>query len=922
MTTPVGKTQILLAKITGISLLLFSLNNFWTPLLQKGFTYAPAASHLQTSILSAARLPFIQNIGQLNPEVSYYATLLDGTAFVEQDGTITYSFRADGNSLLVVKEKLSGQLPIAPKGGEKSPAAINSFVGPKENWKTNIPNYKTIEMGEIYAGITLQLQAANGHVEKIFTVHPDGNPEEISLELEGTEKLHLTPSGELKVQTQKGPLSMKAPFAYQEIPGGKVPVEVNYRITGTSAYGFEVGAYDKNIPLIIDPILASTFLGGTGVEGSESPSIAIDSSGKIFVAADTRSSDFPTVTGAYDETFNSGFDDAIISRFSADLSTLEASTFIGGSQSDQPQAIALDSSDNVYITGGTSSSDFPVTAGAYDESFNFNVDAFVAKLTNNLGTLSASTFVGGSSFEVAYDVGISSASPQKVLITGRTQSTDFPTTGGAFDTTLGGGAGAQDIFVSKLDINLTALEASTYIGGQASIGGGSTERGMEVLGDASGNIYVAGYTNETDLPVTTGAYDETHNGNVEAFFGRFDGNLSATGAILSYLGGSSADFILDMELTGTDIYFAGLTSSSNFPTTVGAYSETINGSDAFVSRFSSDLSTLEVSTFFGGSGSDAARAMDIGSTGNVYITGETDSSALPGAGCVSANAGGFDNYIASLSADLDALNGSILVGGSSTELATDIALDSSNNAFITGNTSSSAYPTTSGAYDESFNGVLDLFVTGVSSNLSDIEAGEFCGTQTISSSTLTFQDIPDTFTFGTITAGSSQDLFNNENPPGANQPAAGDLLQIFDDRSSGGFTVTIDPEGTFIDETGLNTIPLANLYIVTSLDETDPGNVGGITYGGGFTGDQTVSAPLYVDVDSASLTSTATYTGLAPSSQFGGSPLVLMDGTLPSTSGRNGTMSTFTDFYLHIDPTQTEGSYALKLTYTLTDSTT
>lgn len=201
-------------------------------------------------------------------------------------------------------------------------------------------------------------------------------------------------------------------------------------------------------------------------------------------------------------------------------------------------------------------------------------------------------------------------------------------------------------------------------------------------------------------------------------------------------------------------------------------------------------------------------------------------------------------------------------------------------------------------------------------------SNQFCGSQTISSTTLTFQDIPDTFNFGTITEGSSQDLFSNDNPGGSNPPDADDLLQILDDRGSGGFTLTVDPEGTFIEETATYTIPLANLYMVSSLDETDPGNVGGVTYGVGFTGDQMVSAPLYVDVDSADLTSTTTYTSLAPSSQFGGSPLVLMDGTLPAASGRDGTMAMFTNFHLHIDPSQQEGSYALKLTYTLSDSTT
>ncbi|MCA9373584.1 hypothetical protein KC725_00325 [Candidatus Peregrinibacteria bacterium] len=228
-------------------------------------------------------------------------------------------------------------------------------------------------------------------------------------------------------------------------------------------------------------------------------------------------------------------------------------------------------------------------------------------------------------------------------------------------------------------------------------------------------------------------------------------------------------------------------------------------------------------------------------------------------------------------------------------------------------------------YQHNNAGDFDLYMQyfdNITDPCSTVGSQAFCGTQTISASTLTFQDIPDSFNFGTITGGSSQDLFSNDNPGGSNSPGADDLLQIYDDRNSGGFTLTVDPDGTFEEETQTYAIPLTNLYLVSSLDETDPGNIGGVTYNAGFSGDQTVSAPLYVDVDSADLTDTSTYTGLAPGSQFGAGPIVLMDGTLPSASGRDGAMSTFTNFYLHIDPAQQAGSYSLVLTYTLSDSTT
>lgn len=904
------KARPFVAELTIFSLLLFSLNLFGHPFA----TLKPLpVQKVQNSVIATAYIPFIQNIGQVDSNVNFYANLLSGTAFIEKDGTMTYNFRTGENSKHVIKERLISAHELQPQGTELSPAIISSFIGPQENWKTNIPNYKTVKIGKPYAGITLHLLATNGFIEKIFTVNPEGSPSDIHIEIDGAEKLTIGESGEMHIQNRGDSLSMSAPTAYQETPDGRKNIVVNYRLINTSSYGFDVAAYDQSIPLIIDPVLASTYIGGTGIDGSNEVSILTDSSGKVFVTGDTRSSDFPTTTGAYDETYNTGFDDSVIARFSSDLSTLEAATFIGGTQSDQINAMAIDGSDNIYITGITSSIDYPTTVGAYDETYNFSADVFVSKLSNDLTTLSASTYLGFNSFDVAYDIGIAPTIPEKVLITGSTQSSGFPTTGSVFDSTFGG---AQDAFISKFDLSLATLEASTFVGGNTSIGGPNTERGMEVAGDASGNIYVGGYTNENDLPTTIGAYDGTFN-LVDGFFGKFDSNLSSTGAVLSYFGGTGSDFIEDIEITASGVYMSGLTTSSDFPTTAGAYSETINSTDGFVSRFSTDLSTLQVSTFVGQSGFDTARAMAIDSSGNVYITGDSDSLVFPGSTCVNTNSGGLDGVIVALSPDLSTLNGAAMIGGTGTDIPQDITIDGSDNVFIAGSTTSSDYVTTTGAYNETYSGTTDMFLTKISTDLTYQGADQFCGSQTISSSTLTFQNIPDTFNFGTITEGSAQNLFNNNTPPDANKPGADDLLEILDDRNSGGFVVTVDPDGTFIEETSTYTIPLSDLSIVTSLDETDPGNVGGITYGAGFIGDQSISAPLYVDVDSVSLTTTGTYT-----TNFGSAPIVLMDGTLASASGRDGTMALFTSFYLNIDPNQEAGSYALKLTYTLTDSTT
>lgn len=212
----------------------------------------------------------------------------------------------------------------------------------------------------------------------------------------------------------------------------------------------------------------------------------------------------------------------------------------------------------------------------------------------------------------------------------------------------------------------------------------------------------------------------------------------------------------------------------------------------------------------------------------------------------------------------------------------------------------------------------------------------FCGNIEIADFTLTFNNIPDSFTFGTVTEGAIQDVFNNTTPPDVNEPAVADEITIFDDRGSGdcngggcgGFIVDVTTDGTFTN--GTDTIPLTNLYVVTSLDPLDDNNSpppvneeAGVTYSVSIPSSlRTVEAPAYVNVNSANLTNRSTYTGIGAAGQFGSSPLVIMDGTLAATLGRNGTMSLFTNFHLRIDAPQEDGDYYVILTYTLSDSST
>src|SRR5581483_4011162 len=274
----------------------------------------------------------------------------------------------------------------------------------------------------------------------------------------------------------------------------------------------------------------------------------------------------------------STLNDAFISKLNPDLTTLLASTYLGGSNDDQPRSLSLDSSGNVYISGYTKSANFPTTAGAYQVSRSGTQDAFISKLNPNLTTLLASTYLRGPSGD---PLSLALDSSGNVYVAGTAGST-LPTSVGAIQKTFGGGS--TDAFISKLNPNLTTLLASTYLGGS---GHDSTN---SLALDSSGNVYAAGFTLAANFPTTAGAYQVSRSGTQHAFISKLNPNLTTLLAS-TYLGGSSFDQVNFLILKSSgDIYVTGATGSTNFPTTLDAY-QTSSGS-VFISQLSNNLSGL------------------------------------------------------------------------------------------------------------------------------------------------------------------------------------------------------------------------------------------------------------------------------------------------------------------------------------------
>jgi beta-propeller repeat-containing protein len=373
-------------------------------------------------------------------------------------------------------------------------------------------------------------------------------------------------------------------------------------------------------------LVYSTYLGGSGADAGSG--IAVDTSGQAFVTGNTNSSNFPTTTTAFQTTYGGGgCCDAFVTQLNAAGSGLVYSTYLGGSGDDEGNAIAVDPAGNAYVSGLTDSTNLPTTAGAFQTTHAGGFDAFVTKLDPAGASLVYSTYLGGGGSDGGSSNGIAADASGNAYVTGTTDSTDFPTTMGAFQTTYGGGI--SDAFVTKLDPAGAALVYSTYLGRSGE------DWGSAIAVEAAGNAYLTGGTFSPDFPTTMGAFQTIYGGGISDGFVT---KLNSSGSALvysTYLGGSGGDagFGIAVDTAGK-AFVAGNTNSSNFPTTMTAFQRTYGGGgccDAFVTQLDAAGSALVYSTYLGGSGNDggSAIAVDALPGSNAYVTGFTNSADFP-----------------------------------------------------------------------------------------------------------------------------------------------------------------------------------------------------------------------------------------------------------------------------------------------------
>jgi hypothetical protein len=595
--------------------------------------------------------------------------------------------------------KVAGQSPL--------PGVVSYFKGSDpERWHPGIPTFSRVGYQDVYPGIDLVFRGTREALEYDFLVAPGADPGRIALRFEGAEDIRLDQGGDLVITTAVGELIHRAPVVYQQVGVERREVAGAYRLGGEGV-GFDLGPYDPTLPLIIDPVVLqySTFLGG--VDEDQGLGIAVDSYTRhAYVTGTTDSTDFPTTPGPFDPTFN-GTGDAFVTKLGPTGAALSYSTYLGGSFQDEGAGIALDGAGGAYVTGPTTSSDFPTTAGAFDETHNGNFDSFVTKLGPTGATLTYSTLLGGSDFDEGSGIAVDISGA--AYVTGATGSTDLPTTPGAFDQTHNG---SGDVFVAKLGLTGATLVYSTFLGGS-----GFEDGGFAIAVDGAGAAYVTGSTVDaaTDFPTTAGSFDQTHNGDFDSYATK----LSPTGATLAYstlLGGSSGETGRGITVDGAGAaYLIGSTDSTDFPTTPGAFDQTHNGGfDVFVTKLGPTGAALGYSTFLGGSGGDFGHGIAVDSVRAAYVTGGTQDAAADfptTAGAFDQTHNGHDDVFVTKVGPTGAVLGySTYLGDSSFDAGFGIAVADAA-AYVTGTTRvGTDFPTTPGAFDQTFNGRFDAFV--------------------------------------------------------------------------------------------------------------------------------------------------------------------------------------------------------------------
>jgi hypothetical protein len=632
-----------------------------------------------------APLIVVENAGQFGDGARYQATGRGVTLWIADDAlwiTAMKEKQSSGEDSGGPAGETSGPkkgvaLKLTFPGGKTGPkiepfgrleTKISYFRGSDpQKWNPDVPVWSGVRYVDLYPGVDLEIAGEDGILAPRFVVRDSGRAgaakffEKATLRIEGADGLGCD-SETIRCSTGIGEVAF--PLFGLDYPQGETAAK---------------NALESAVSLFASAVSGDEVL---------RPFAAASSDGR---AADDR-------TGTADMRYG---------------------TFLGGSEYDSGAGIAVDASGNAYVTGVTDSTNFPVTAGAFQTTHGGLLDAFVAKLNAGGWGLIYGTFLGGSDDD--YGRGIAADASGNAYVTGETNSANFPVTAGAFQTIKGG---FIDVFAVKLNATGSSLIYGTFLGA------GDYDYGAGIAVDASGNAYVTGETNSAAFPVTAGAFQTIKGG----FFDAFVAKLNATGSGLIYgtfLGGNEDDYGRGIAPDASgNAYVTGYTYSAAFPVTAGAFQTTLEGNtDGFAAKLNAAGSGLIYGTYLGGSGDEDGREIVPDASGNAYVTGRTNSANFPvTAGAFrTTSGGGADAFVSKLNATGSGLIYGTYLGGSGDDAGNGIALDPSGNAYVTGGTYSANFPVTAGAFQTASGGGADAFVSRLNATGSGLIYGSFLG---------------------------------------------------------------------------------------------------------------------------------------------------------------------------------------------------
>jgi len=674
----------------------------------------PLAAQSRSVEQLAAPLVFEPNLGQAEPAVRFL-THGNGHSFLLKDRETVLAF---ANPAVTVRMTMVGQNPNSRiEAVGRQSRVTNYFHGnDPSRWLKSVPNFEKIRYSKVYPGIDLIYYGVGRELEYDFEVQPHYDPSTIQIEFDGVDTLSIGPEGDLILATPTGEIRHRRPIAFQRKGDTNVPVEAGFVIRNDRV-GFQVGEYDRHLPLTIDPTLVwSSFLGGTG--NDQGNDVVVDPAGNAYVTGFTQTVSVETPPAAV--TLNTPIEkayEAFVTKFTPSGSVVY-STYFGGTPpaatagatvDDEAHSIALDQLGNMIVVGFTLNNDFPIVNGFQSDRRGVQ-DAYIVKLDIASGTIQFSSYLGGGQSDRASGVAVDSAG--NAYVAGSTLSSNFPIVS-AFQPVYG--QGLRDAFLTKVTTAGT-IGFSTYLGG---IG---DDQAFDVAVDSSGEIIVTGSTSSINFPLSNALLGFYRGGISDIFITKF--NAQGSGLVFStYWGGGAQDDGVRLAVDSSNtIYITGLTTSGfDFPLKNPAQFFNAGVADAFLIKMHPDGRDVDFSTFIGAEDTEGGTALAIGSDGYIHIAGFTNSLGFYAINAV----GGFlrgarDAWIMKLAPDASVVLYSSYLGGFGTEGATSIALDPSGNLYVTGFTNSlEGFPFGTNAFQGSNAGLQDGFITKI--NADDIK---------------------------------------------------------------------------------------------------------------------------------------------------------------------------------------------------------